>query len=140
MTVADNLRKVCQAAWAPMERMIEDAEEPVEIRNAAKDQGLDWTPVKALLKARIQDERDGGDRVAKLVAKADTASEYAAILNFVADKNKTPPQLTEPVADCASPPFGDGEAAEDAEQASAASVTPDIADQPVHRAYSKQRG
>lgn len=96
MTVADNLRKISEVAWAPMERMIEDAEELVEIRNAAKEQGLDWGPIKALLKARIQDERDGGERVKKLVMKADTASEYAEMLNFMAEKQKTPPQSSNP--------------------------------------------
>ena len=35
MSVADNLRKIRKAAWAPMERMIEDAEKSsIEIRNA----------------------------------------------------------------------------------------------------------
>ena len=112
MSVADNLRKIREAAWAPMERMIEDAEELVEIRNAAKEQGLDWGPIKALLKARIQDERDGGERVKKLVMKADTASEYAEMLNFMAENKKTPPQSKEPLT-----PARAGEAVERAQEA-----------------------
>jgi hypothetical protein len=92
MTVADNLRKICACARQPIEAMLDAAEELKEIREAASAQGLDWSQVKALLKAQIQDERDDGERVKKLVTKADSASLYAAMLGIVAEKQKTPPQ------------------------------------------------
>jgi hypothetical protein len=92
MSVVDNLRKICACARGPLEAMLDAAEELAEIRGAASEQGLDWSQVKALLKAQIQDERDGGHRVEKLVAKADNASTYAAMLNIVAENKKTSPQ------------------------------------------------
>ena len=117
MTVADNLRKICARARQPIEAMLDAAEELQEIREAASAQGLDWSQVKALLKAPIQDERDGGDRVKKLVAKAANASTYAAMLGIVAENQKTPPQSSEasagPQAE-AVPPTRGGETSSDA--------------------------
>jgi hypothetical protein len=102
MTVAENLRKICAAARPAIEAALDAAEELSEIREAASEQGLDWSQVKALLKAQIQDERDGGERVKKLVAKADNAATYAAMLsNNVAQKQESPTQ-PKPATDAAS--------------------------------------
>ena len=110
MSVADNLRKICACARQPIEAMLDPAEELKEIREAASAQGLDWSQVKALLKAKIQDERDNGERVKKLVAKADNASLYAAMLGIVAEKQKTSPQSPEaaPSQIESAPPTRDG--------------------------------
>jgi hypothetical protein len=106
MTVAENLRKICAAARPAIEAALDAAEELSEIREAASEQGLDWSQVKALLKAQIQDERDGGERVKKLAAKADNALTYAAMisLNNVAEKQKTPPQSKPQLAASTSSP------------------------------------
>jgi hypothetical protein len=114
MTVADNLRKICAVARPAIEAALDAAEELSEIREAASEQGLDWSQVKALLKAQIQDERDGGARVKKLAAKADNAQTYAAMMRFdnVADKRKTPPQSKPQLAaSTSSPPTRGDEAA-----------------------------
>jgi hypothetical protein len=96
MSVADNVRKICAAARPAIEAALDAAEELSEIRGAASEQGLDWSQVKAVLKAQIQDERDGGHRIEKLIAKADNAATYALMLKLpsesVVQKQKTPPQ------------------------------------------------
>ncbi len=67
------------------------------MRDAATEKGLDWSQVKALLKAQAQDERDGGDgkRVNRIIEKADFASAYADMLGLGAAKmnenNFSPP-------------------------------------------------
>ena len=44
----------------------------------------DWSQLKALLKAQVQDERDGkgGGRVRRIVEKAEFASAYADMLGL----------------------------------------------------------
>ena len=116
MTVAENLRKICAAARPAIEAALDAAEELSEIREAASEQGLDWSQVKALLKAQIQDERDGGERVKKLVAKAENAAAYAVMLEKpayvegpnVVEKKKTLPQSI--AASTSSPPTRGDEA------------------------------
>ena len=100
MRVADNLRKICSAARPAIEAALDAAEELSEIREAASEQGLDWSQVKALLKAHIQDERDGGGRFHKLLTKADNAATYAAMIDLgplnMAEKRKITPQSKTP--------------------------------------------
>ena len=43
--------------------------------------GIDWTQLKKLVDAQAADARDGKDRVATIVEKADYASSYADILS-----------------------------------------------------------
>lgn len=94
MTVADNVRKICAEARPHIEAMLDSAEILAGLRDVAKERGIDWSQLKALLKARIQDDRDGGQRVEKLISKADNACSYAAMLGSMAEKTDTPPQST----------------------------------------------
>jgi hypothetical protein len=61
------------------------AEQIAALRDTATDAGLDWSQIKALLKAQIQDERDengDGKRVKRLLEKADHATAYADLLGL----------------------------------------------------------
>lgn len=82
---ASDLKDLCTEARPIIERMLDDAETLAAFREAATNKGLDWSQVKALLKAQIQDERDEGEgsRVRKIIDKADNASAYADLLGFV---------------------------------------------------------
>jgi hypothetical protein len=97
MSVSDDLRKICTAAEPLIERWLELSEEFAAFRTAATEKGLDWSQIKAILKARKLDELDGGDgkRVKKIIEKADCASEYADMLGLgngrVNEKNFSAP-------------------------------------------------
>ena len=95
MTVADNLRKISAVAIPALEAMVDAADELKEVRKVASEQGIDWSQAKALLLARVRDDRDGGQRVEKLISKADNAAAYAAMLSMgnVAKKSDNAPQL-----------------------------------------------
>lgn len=56
------------------------------LREAATAKGLDWSQIKALVKAQLQDEEDGGKRVQKIIDKADFAASYADMLGLVPAK------------------------------------------------------
>lgn len=56
---------------------------------AARDKGIDWSQFKKLVKARIDDAKDGTDkRVASIIEKADFAAAYADMLGFASSMNK----------------------------------------------------
>jgi hypothetical protein len=61
------------------------AEQIAALREVATAKGLDWSQLKALMKAQIQDEREesgDGKRVRKIVEKAEFASAYADMLGL----------------------------------------------------------
>ena len=69
------------AASRPLvERALELAEQFSDLGKAARDQGYEWSLIKALLKAEIQDAEDGGERVQRLIGKAGCAQIYADVL------------------------------------------------------------
>lgn len=86
MTLASDLRNIVTAARPTVEEWIDIGEQFVGFRDACKAKGLDWGQIKALIKAQILDERDGGKRVGKIVEKADFASSYAAMLGLLPGK------------------------------------------------------
>lgn len=79
-----DLKNLVAEARPVIERMLDDAELLAGFRDAATEKGIDWSQVKSLLKAQIQDERDGaeGKRVSKIIEKADHASAYADMLGL----------------------------------------------------------
>lgn len=82
---ASDLKALTTEARPIIERMLDDAEQLAAIRTAATERGIDWSQVKALLKAQIQDEREGsgeGRRVKAIIERADHASAYADMLGF----------------------------------------------------------
>lgn len=105
MTTASckELRKIWDAARPVIERQMDDAEIVAAMRKNATDKGFDWSQIKALLKAEIQDERDekGGERrIRRLLEKADNATAYADMLGIApgsvneknfSDANSAPP-------------------------------------------------
>ncbi len=86
MTLASDLRQIVTAARPTVEEWLDIGEQFVGFRDACKAKGLDWGQIKALIKAQILDERDGGRRVEKIVEKADFASSYAAMLGLLPGK------------------------------------------------------
>jgi hypothetical protein len=115
MTVADTLRKICAAAEPYIEQQLDVAEALAEIREKASEEGIDWSQAKALLVARARDARDGGERVEKLIRKADNAAAYAAMLERpnVAEKHESRTQSEVPreTQSAAGSRTGSGEAA-----------------------------
>ncbi len=78
MSSSDALREIFTAARPLIEDWLDAAEQIAALREVATAKGLDWSQVKALIKAQIQDERAGENkRVARIVEKAEFASAYA---------------------------------------------------------------
>lgn len=104
MTLASDLRNIVAAARPTVEEWIDVGEQFVGFRDACKVKGLDWGQIKALIKAQILDERDGGKRVEKIVEKADFASSYAAMLGLLpGNVNEENFSETEPAASRKAP-------------------------------------
>lgn len=83
MSTAKDLKDLFSAGRPLVEQWLDIAEQFAALRDAAREKGLDWGQIKALLKAQVQDERDGeGKRVAKIIEKADFASSYADMLGL----------------------------------------------------------
>jgi hypothetical protein len=83
MTLAVYLRGVVSEARPLIEEWVDLGVQFAAIRDACKAKGLDWGQIKALIKAQVLDERDNGERVAKLIEKAEFASSYAAMLGLL---------------------------------------------------------
>ena len=94
MTVADNLRALVSELRPLIDERLDIDERISEIRGPASDKGLDFSQAKSLVIALARDSRDGGERVAKLTAKADNASWYADMLKSptVAETSNNSPQ------------------------------------------------
>lgn len=84
MASSADLKDIFRAARPLIEQQLDLAEMVAALRDVATEKGLDWSQIKALLKAQIQDERDdnGGKRVKAIVAKAEHASAYADMLGL----------------------------------------------------------
>lgn len=85
MATSDALRDISRAARPLIEQALDIADQIAALRNVATEKGLDWSQLKALLKAQIQDERDEtgeGKRVKRVVEKAEFASAYADMLGL----------------------------------------------------------
>jgi hypothetical protein len=87
VTNATELRKIATAARPAIQQWLEAAEELAAFSDLCRAKGLEWSQVKALLKAEHQDAQDGGQRVEKIRKKADRASDYAMILSGAPPKN-----------------------------------------------------
>lgn len=92
MATSNALRDVFEAGRPLIEQWLDVAEQIAALRNVATERGLDWSQVKQLLKAQIQDERDGsgeGKRVRRIVEKAEFASAYADMLGLAKMNEKS---------------------------------------------------
>lgn len=85
MSSSAALREIFTLGRPLVEQALDAAEQIAALRDAATAKGLDWSQLKALLKAQIQDERDeagDGKRVKRIVEKAEFASAYADMLGL----------------------------------------------------------
>lgn len=103
MASSSELKAICAEARPFIEQQLDLAEKVAALRDAATAKGLDWSQIKALLKAQIQDERDdAGDnkRVQKIIERAEHASAYADMLGLnMNEKNFSSQSAESPTAD-----------------------------------------
>ena len=79
------LKKIVAEARPLIEQQLDLAEQVAGLREVVTTAGGDWSQLKALVKAQIQDERDDagdGKRVRKILNKADYATSYATLLGL----------------------------------------------------------
>jgi hypothetical protein len=85
MASSSDLKAIYTEAYPLIEQQLDLADLIAGLREKATAIGLDWSQIKALLKAQIQDERDetgGRKRVRKIIDKAEHASAYADMLGL----------------------------------------------------------
>lgn len=85
MLSSKTLKDIAAEARPIIERQLDDAEIIAGLRDVVASQGGDWSALKALIKAQIQDERDetgNGKRVNKILEKADFSTGYADMLGW----------------------------------------------------------
>lgn len=85
MLSSKTLKEIVSQARPIIERQLDDAERIAGFREVVTADGGDWSALKALIKAQIQDERDetgDGKRVKKILEKADFSTGYAALLGW----------------------------------------------------------
>lgn len=85
MFTSTDLKQVIAKARPIVERQLDDATQIASFRETVTTKGGDWSQVKALVKAMIQDEREGkgdGKRVRAILEKAENATAYADMLGL----------------------------------------------------------
>lgn len=83
------LRQIRTDARPYIEQALDLAEVFTGFRKLASENGLDWGVIKALIKAEVQDEREGGsEKVERIITKADFASAYADMLGLGTKMNE----------------------------------------------------
>lgn len=102
MSSSAALKEVFAVGRPLIEQWLDVAEQIAALRDVATDRGLDWSQLKALMKAQIQDERDDtgeGKRVKRIVEKAEFASAYADMLGLAnMNENNFSPEMDEAAA------------------------------------------
>lgn len=83
MTSKSDLKSFFDRGRPLVEQWLDLADEFKNLRDEARTKEVDWVQVKGLLKAVVQDERDGGERVKKLLDRADTSTAYADMLGLL---------------------------------------------------------
>jgi len=85
MLSSKGLKEIVTIVRPIIERQLDDAEQIAAFRDKVAASGGDWSALKALIKAQIQDERDetgAGKRVKKILEKADFSTGYADMLGW----------------------------------------------------------
>lgn len=85
MLSSKGLKEIVTIVRPIIERQLDDAEQIAAFRDKVADSGGDWSALKALIKAQIQDERDetgDGKRVKKILEKAGFSTGYAELLGW----------------------------------------------------------
>lgn len=79
------LKNIMTEARPIIERQLNDAKLIAGFRDLVADNGGDWSALKALIKAHVEDENDDageGKRVKKILEKADSSTAYADMLGL----------------------------------------------------------
>ncbi len=85
---ASDVKAFAQELRPHIEAAIDSAEVLKGMAAAAREKGIDWGELKKLVKAQVQDSREGTDkRGAALIEKADFAASYADMLGFASKMN-----------------------------------------------------
>lgn len=103
------LKDIMAEARPVIERQMNDAKLIAGFRDVIASNGGDWSALKALIKAHVEDEHDDagdGKRVKKILDKADSSNAYAEMLglanmneeNFSAESKSLDPKLVEMIA------------------------------------------
>jgi len=83
MLTSAQLKQVTAEARPIIERQLDDALKLAGLRDVVSAAGGDWSQLKALIKAQIQDEESGdGKHVRKILDKAEYANAYADMLGL----------------------------------------------------------
>ena len=82
MSTLNALREIWTEARPYIEQQLQTAEVIKGFREAATAKGLEWSSIKALIKAQIEDEKDGKNRVRKLLDKSEFTAAYADMLGL----------------------------------------------------------
>ena len=108
------LKNIMTEARPIIERQLNDAKLIAGFRDLVADNGGDWSALKALIKAHVEDENDAageGKRVKKILEKADSSTAYADMLglanmneNNFPSHSPLPAQLSSPGARMATSP------------------------------------
>jgi hypothetical protein len=102
MLSSSELKRIAGEARIIIERQLADAEIIAALRDQVAAQGGDWSALKALIKAQVQDEQDEsgeGKRVKKLIEKAEFSTEYAETLGLNMNEGKITADDDLPTAD-----------------------------------------
>lgn len=86
---ASDVREFAAELRPILDRQLDDAEILAAMRDAATAKGIDWSQLKALVKAQAQDAKDDKGRVAKLVERAEFACAYADMLGERQDERES---------------------------------------------------
>lgn len=88
MSKAADVKGFAEELRPHIEAALDSAEILKGLAAAAREKGIDWSALKALVKAQALDARDGTDkRVAAIIEKADFAASYADMLGFASNMN-----------------------------------------------------
>lgn len=85
MFSSEALKAVVTELRPVIERQLADAEIITGMREIVTAQGGDWSAIKALVKAQVQDEQDDaadGKRVRKVIEKSEFTTAYADMLGL----------------------------------------------------------
>lgn len=140
MATAAQLRQIVTEARPLVEQWLDIAEQMAGLRDHATGCGFDWSQIKALVKAQVQDDRDetgSGRHVERIIERADNATSYADMLGLAKmnEKNSFADEAAgKPATPVGIPPAPAADHATEAEPVPHHAVEASVAtqSQPVH--------
>jgi len=125
------LKQIVAEARPIIERQLDDADQIAALREVVTAQGGDWSALKALIKAQVQDERDeagDGKRVRKILDKADYATTYAGLLGLANMNEQNFPAAETTIHNSSVPAGFDPETGEDVTTSAGAQIIEGMAE------------